>query len=165
MLDIVNTLVLVWHWHDVARRMARGEGHFRRHVINPNCISPECVRSCNVHGPSILASVYHVFELSYLIPNDMSRLNQSNFTSYISHAVKKLLRYIAANTTRKYDSRRAPRVVARFFVVQIRRFRDAYRKVSVNTIGFNIGLRRFLRHRCDEFRKRAELKLDIRPAP
>ena len=86
----------------------------------------------------------------------MLELNRTT-VFYISRITKRVVGYISANTTRKYDSKKTNLIVLRFFVVQIRRFKDLYLKKKGS--GFNLGLRRFLNSRWKEFRVRAAKKL------
>ena len=88
----------------------------------------------------------------------MLELNRTT-VFYISHITKRVVGYISANTTRKYDPKKTNLIVLRFFVVQISRFKDLYLKKKASDFNFNLGLRRFLNSRWKEFRVRAAKKL------
>ena len=79
--------------------------------------------------------------------------------SYISRIRERMIRYISANTTRKYDSKKTNLIALRFFAVHIRRFKDLYLKKKRSEFNFNLGLRLFLNSKCKEFEVRAANKL------
>ena len=79
--------------------------------------------------------------------------------SYISRIRERMIRYISANTTRKYDSKKTNLITLRFFAVQIGKFKNLYLKTKRSEFNFNLGLRRFLNSKCIEFGVRAANKL------